>query len=100
MTSMYKALQRAESTRRTPLALPALPTSPVSRQEFTPSRPDYERLKVMLSVATGGSVRRVLLVSASPDDGVASVTLGLATALATWDRLRSAAYQPAWVMIE
>jgi Mrp family chromosome partitioning ATPase len=88
MSRLYKALQRAEEERG--VRLPQT-TLPVSRFVPTPAAPvpvddspdagEYERLKVMLA-ATRGEVKTTLLVSALQGEGVSTVTLRLAKALA------------------
>ena len=88
MSRLYKALQRAEEERgvRLPQTLsvskfvPAAPPAPVAADD-SPDAGEYERLKVMLA-ATRGDTKTALLVSALQGEGVSTVTMRLAKALA------------------
>ncbi len=85
MSTIFKALERSEASLRSTTAggpqlssvvPPPAPRIPVQTEE-------YERLKVMLTLqAARSALKRVLLVSAVPGEGVSTATIGLATALA------------------
>lgn len=94
MSSLFKALERAETERRSPTAEPARPSD--GSKPIAPPRPtdvfkpvvdlpepctEYERLRVMITLAANQvDLRSVMLVSALAGEGVSTVTLGLATA--------------------
>jgi Mrp family chromosome partitioning ATPase len=88
MSRLYKALQRAEEERGVRLPHTTLPVSKYVPAAAAPAPVDdsadageYERLKVMLA-ATRGEVKTTLLVSALQGEGVSTVTMRLAKALA------------------
>src|SRR5688572_13066277 len=78
MSTIFQALERSEVTR------PALTTATsTSAAPPPPGRHDeYERLKIMLTVETKSRLRRVMVVSTAPREGVSTVTLGLGAAVA------------------
>jgi Mrp family chromosome partitioning ATPase len=90
MSKIYKALARAEKENGSRLPAPdrafgapslLLPEEPAV--ELPEHLDEYEKLKVMLSLETGRSeCRCVMLVSALPGEGVSTVTLGLASTMA------------------
>ena len=94
MSKIYKALQRAEAeregeprsrqTRPTDILAPARDAHRApAHVEIPERREEYEKLKVMLTLeAARSELRSVMLVSALPGEGVSTVTLGLAAAMA------------------
>lgn len=99
MSKIYKALARAEAERE---AKPLEPTGrrtsggilvpePILAEErhvdVPERREEYEKLKVMLTLeAARSELKSVMLVSALAREGVSTVTLGLASALADVSR--------------
>ena len=87
MSSMFKALERAEAARRRPAASAVLPDAMDPQVELDLEPPDeledYEKLRVMLTLEAGRSnLRTLLFLSAVPGEGVSTVALGVAAALA------------------
>ena len=95
MSSLFKALERAESEGRPPSPQPS--RSSDRRASDLPRRPEvllpevdlpepceeYEKLKVMITLAPNrADLRSVMFVSALPGEGVSTVTLGVANAAA------------------
>lgn len=94
MSKIYKALARAEAERGSE-PLQSFRAShvlvPDSREEAHLDLPDrieeYEKLKVMLTLeANRSEFKSVMLVSALAGEGVSTVTLGLAAAMAEGSR--------------
>lgn len=95
MSKIYKALARAEAEREGAPADSETPQSDIltpprhARRSGSPHleiperREEYEKLKVMLTLeATRSDLKSVMLVSALAGEGVSTVTLGLAAAMA------------------
>ncbi len=95
MSKIYKALARAEAEREgkpsdptrkpgvTQILAPEPPQVEGPHLDVPERREEYEKLKVMLTLeAARSELKSVMLVSALPGEGVSTVTLGLAAALA------------------
>lgn len=86
MSRIFKALERAESERRGEVLKDVNLSSafePGPAIDLPGHRQEYEKLKVMLTLAASRSdLKTIMLVSALPDEGVSTVTYGLATAIA------------------
>jgi protein-tyrosine kinase len=82
MSRMFRALERAESEAKRTSAgdlRPSRITEPVPDLDLPELSVEYERLRVMLSLATSGpDLRSVMFVSALSGEGVSTVTLGFA----------------------
>jgi Mrp family chromosome partitioning ATPase len=92
MTWMLRALERSEAERpvdaQPVLRRPHRATEHRSLKVAGPAE-DYERLKVMLTLALGASeVRPVMVLSALPREGATTIARGIATALAEGGRRR------------
>lgn len=86
MSKIFKALERAESERRGETLKDSNLSSvfePGPAIDLPGHRQEYEKLKVMLTLAASRSdLRTIMLVSALPGEGVSTVTHGLAAAIA------------------
>lgn len=99
MSKIYKALARAEAEREAKppqptdrraaagILIPEAPPEEERHLDVPERREEYEKLKVMLTLeAARSEMKSVMLVSALAGEGVSTVILGLASALADVSR--------------
>src|SRR5262245_23620712 len=84
MSRIFKALERAEAEgkrQKLPNLQPPEQPEPFLEADLPEPRGEYEQIKVALALAANGSdLKSLMFVSATPGEGVTTVTLGFAVA--------------------